>query len=95
MQDEYQRGLQVPGTPIKTFRLRVFLFPALDEPFTPEEIADGEQFFSRSRYESATRCYAVGTSCATLIVLPIAESTPRISLTVRMSVCAVRTSYTM
>ena len=61
MLDEYQRGLHIPGTPIKTFRLRVFLFPALDEPFTPEEIADGEQFFSLSRYEPAIRHYAVGT----------------------------------
>lgn len=49
MLDEYQRGLRIPGTPIKTFRLRVLLFPAAEEPFTPEEIADGEFFFSRSR----------------------------------------------
>ena len=50
MLDEYQRGLRIPGTPIKMFRLRVLLFRASEEPFTPEELADGEQFFSRSRY---------------------------------------------
>ncbi len=49
MLDEYQRGLRIPGTPIKTFRLRVLLFPAAEEPFTPEEIADGEIFFSLLR----------------------------------------------
>lgn len=50
MLEEYQRGLRIPGTPIKTFRLRVLLFRASEEPFTPEELADGEEFFSRSRY---------------------------------------------
>lgn len=54
MLEEYQRGLRIPGTPIKTFRLRVLLFRASEEPFTPEELADGEQFFSRSRCEPSS-----------------------------------------
>ena len=55
MFDEYQRGLAVPGTPIRTFRLRVLLFAVVEvpysvgDPFTPEEIQDGRDFFARSR----------------------------------------------
>lgn len=55
MFEEYQRGLAVPGTPIRTFRLRVLLFSVVEvpysvgEPFTPEEIQDGHDFFARSR----------------------------------------------
>lgn len=54
MFEEYQRGLAVPGTPIRTFRLRVLLFSVVEvpysvgEPFTPEEIQDGHDFFARS-----------------------------------------------
>lgn len=56
MFDEYQRGLAVPGTPIRTFRLRVLLFAVVEvpysvgDPFTPEEIQDGRDFFARSRW---------------------------------------------
>jgi hypothetical protein len=35
----------MPGTPIKTFRLRLFLFAAAEDPYTPEDIA----YFSSSR----------------------------------------------
>jgi hypothetical protein len=56
MLDEYHRGLRIPGTPIKMFRLRVLLFRAAEEPFTPEELADGEQFFSRSRCPALHVC---------------------------------------
>lgn len=46
MFEEYFRGLRMPGTPVKTFRLRVFLFPAEEEPFTPEDILDGQHLLS-------------------------------------------------
>lgn len=49
--DEYQRALRLPGTPIKTFRLRLFLFPAAEDPFTPEELA----YLSTSRSSSADK----------------------------------------
>lgn len=35
---EYERALRLPGTPIKTFRLRIFLFPAAEDPYTPEDL---------------------------------------------------------
>ena len=49
MFEEFFRALKVPGTPVKTFRLRVVLFPAAEEPMTPEELADAQHFFSTSR----------------------------------------------
>jgi hypothetical protein len=36
---EYFRALRQPGTPIRTFRLRLFLFRAAEDPYTPEDIA--------------------------------------------------------
>lgn len=36
--DEYSRALRLPGTPIKTFRLRLFLFRAAEVPYTPEDL---------------------------------------------------------
>ena len=49
MFEEFFLALKVPGTPVKTFRLRVLLFPAAEEPMTPEELADAQHFFSTSR----------------------------------------------
>lgn len=49
MFEEFFRALKVPGTPVKTFRLLVVLFPAAEEPMTPEELADAQHFFSASR----------------------------------------------
>lgn len=52
MFEEYMRGLRVPGTPIRTFRLRVFLFGvvevpySVDETMTAEELADAHSFFN-------------------------------------------------
>jgi hypothetical protein len=45
----------MPGTPIKTFRLRLFLFAAAEDPYTPEDIA----YFSSSR----TSRWAAGCMC--------------------------------
>ncbi|KAG7667905.1 hypothetical protein Ndes2526B_g01686 [Nannochloris sp. 'desiccata'] len=36
--DEYFRALRLPNTPIKTFRLRLFLFRAAEVPYTPEDL---------------------------------------------------------
>ena len=36
MYDEYVQGLSRPGTPAKTFRLRIFLFQAEEEVFVPK-----------------------------------------------------------
>lgn len=50
MFEEYYRGLKLPGTPSKTFRLRVFLFfDMIQEPLTPDEYADGCAFFRTAR----------------------------------------------
>jgi hypothetical protein len=38
MFDEYVRALAQPGTPVKTFRLRVFLFRAQEDIFMPEHL---------------------------------------------------------
>ncbi|CAL8468355.1 g7895 [Coccomyxa elongata] len=46
MYEEYFRGLNLPGTPANTFRLRVFLFfDMIQEPLTPAEYEDGCAFF--------------------------------------------------
>lgn len=42
--DEYFRALKLPGTPIKTFRIRLFLFKAAEEPYTPEDLAAEAQY---------------------------------------------------
>ncbi|KAK9826720.1 hypothetical protein WJX81_001147 [Elliptochloris bilobata] len=55
MFEEFFRALKVPGTPVKTFRLRVVLFPAAEEPMTPEELADAQHFFSTSSAERVVR----------------------------------------
>ena len=36
----------MPGTPIKTFRLRIFLFRAAEDPLTPEDIAAADKFLN-------------------------------------------------
>eukprot|EP00887_Chlorella_sp_A99_P004451 scaffold30.g4451.t1 len=41
--DEYVRALCLPGTPVKTFRLRMFLFPASEDPYTPEDMAQARR----------------------------------------------------
>lgn len=38
MYGEYFRALKLPGTPVKTFRLHIFLFKAAEEPYTPEDL---------------------------------------------------------
>ncbi len=43
--EEYFAHLHRPGTPSKTFRIRVFAFPATEEPMTPDEIMEGDSFF--------------------------------------------------
>ncbi len=50
MFEEYFRGLNLPGTPAHTFRLRVFLFfDMIQEPLTPAEYEDGCAFFRTAR----------------------------------------------
>ena len=44
---EYFRALRTPGTPVRTFRLRLFLFPAAEEPLTPEDLALVEAIYAR------------------------------------------------
>ncbi|GAB4816617.1 hypothetical protein N2152v2_003663 [Parachlorella kessleri] len=44
--DEYARALRMPGTPVKTFRMRVFLFRAAEDPLTPEDIVAGDRYLS-------------------------------------------------
>ena len=46
--EEYFRALRTPGTPVRTFRLRAVLFPAMEHDLTSEELADGEAFFTFS-----------------------------------------------
>lgn len=57
MFEEYFRGLNLPGTPAKTFRLRVFLFfDMIQEPLTPAEYEDGCAFFRTSRSFLRLQC---------------------------------------
>ena len=43
---EYFRALRQPATPVRTFRLRAVLFPAVEQSMTEEELADGAEFFT-------------------------------------------------
>jgi len=43
--EDYLAHLQLPGTPRKTFRIKVFVFMAAEEPLTPDEIMEGQHFF--------------------------------------------------
>lgn len=43
--EDYMAHLQRPGTPCKTFRIKVFVFMASEEPLTPDEIMEGQHFF--------------------------------------------------
>ena len=45
LKEEYFAHLLRPGTPSKTFRIRVFAFAASEEPLTPHEILEA-QFFA-------------------------------------------------
>jgi len=51
MFEEYTTHLMRPGTPSKTFRIRVFVFAAAEEPYAPDQEMDeqirldGERFF--------------------------------------------------
>jgi hypothetical protein len=44
--EDYLAHLQRPGTPCKTFRIKVFVFMAAEEPLTPDEIMEGQHFFT-------------------------------------------------
>ena len=48
MMDEYFRALRQPGTPLRSFRLRAVLFPAVEHDLTSEELADAAAFFTYS-----------------------------------------------
>lgn len=43
--DEYYDHLARPGTPLKTFRIRVFAFAATEAPIKPDDILDGQSVF--------------------------------------------------
>lgn len=43
--EDYLAHLARPGTPCKTFRIKVFVFMAAEEPLTPDEIMEGQHFF--------------------------------------------------
>lgn len=43
--EDYLSHLDRPGTPHKTFRIKVFVFMAAEEPLTPDEIMEGQTFF--------------------------------------------------
>jgi hypothetical protein len=43
--EDYLAHLQRPGTPCKTFRIKVYVFMASEEPLTPDEIMEGHHFF--------------------------------------------------
>ncbi|KIY95178.1 hypothetical protein MNEG_12783 [Monoraphidium neglectum] len=46
LKEEYFQHLLRPGTPSKTFRIRCFAFAASEDPMTPDEILEGQCFFS-------------------------------------------------
>jgi hypothetical protein len=45
LQDDYLTALARPGTPYKTFRIKVYVFAAAEDPLTPDEIMEGAHFF--------------------------------------------------
>ena len=55
MVEEYERALQMPGTPVKTYRLRVFLFPAGKVASSDHLVTGG------SRYVAVHHCCFVRT----------------------------------
>lgn len=67
---EYERALRLPGTPIKTFRLRIFLFPAAEDPYTPEDLEAEARYagmdlslFSFRHNGSSSRLASATTLC--------------------------------
>lgn len=62
--DEYVRALCLPGTPVKTFRLRMFLFPASEDPYTPEDMA---QAASHERFLGSQASSGAGAARAALL----------------------------
>lgn len=50
MVEEYERALHMPGTPVKTYRLRVFLFPLVKAGSTDHLITGGSRYAHRSQW---------------------------------------------
>eukprot|EP00879_Flechtneria_rotunda_P014712 GHRR01015373.1.p1 GENE.GHRR01015373.1~~GHRR01015373.1.p1 ORF type:complete len:400 (+),score=120.96 GHRR01015373.1:281-1480(+) len=48
--EDYYSHLDRPGTPSKTYRIKVFVFMAAEEPLTPDEIMEGQTFFSEIQH---------------------------------------------
>lgn len=79
MFEEYFRGLNLPGTPAQTFKLRVFLFfDMIQEPLTPAEYEDGCAFFCTARcFFPAQKVWSavvilgwkLGCLCSCLVIL--------------------------
>ncbi|KAK9829327.1 hypothetical protein WJX72_005201 [[Myrmecia] bisecta] len=61
MFDEYWRSLRLPGTPVKSFRIRVYLFPAEEEELTAEELQEGTVFFRSSSADRMGRSEVSGS----------------------------------
>lgn len=68
--EDYLSHLERPGTPSKTFRIRVFVFMAAEDPLTPDEIMEGQTFF---------RCDIVIAGAAAAIFRVIAAATDSLS----------------
>ena len=56
MFEEYRRALRQPATPVRTFRLRAVLFPAVEQTLTEEELADGTKFFTTCAAAASWSC---------------------------------------
>ena len=66
---EYFRALRQPATPVRTFRLRAVLFPAVEQSMTEEELADGAEFFTTCAPLSLCRCKLSGLPHELVILL--------------------------
>ena len=64
MMDEYLRALRLPGTPVRTFRLRAVLLRAMEQDLTFEELADGEAFFTYSEYVFTQNIPTISAVCS-------------------------------
>lgn len=79
MFEEYASHLLRPGTPSKTFRIKLFVFAAAEEPLTPDEIMDGENFFRSGSWGAEARCACMHSSSTESAILASACTHPAYS----------------
>lgn len=75
--DEYFTHLRKATTPVKTFRLQLYLFRAAEEPYTPEDLAAEARYMSTGgigTLPSGTSSLAASMRCAALETDPDSDA---------------------